>query len=54
MKPLIKSKYVDLSFIPALILGIAYADKAIVILLGVFAIEIKTWSFNKKTKPRTF
>jgi hypothetical protein len=54
MKPLFRNNTIELSLIKGLLAGIGYEDGKIIIVIGMFALEIKTWAFNRKPRPKSF
>ena len=54
MKTLFRNNTIELSLVKGLLAGIGYDDGRIIIMIGMFVIEIKTWAFNRKSHPKSF
>ena len=54
MKTLFRNNTIELSLVKGLLAGIGYDEGKIIIMIGMFTLEIKTWAFNRKPRPKSF
>ncbi len=47
---LIHNNYLDLSIVKGILLGVAYHNEELMIVMGPFALEIKLWMFKPRPK----
>lgn len=54
MKTLFRNNTIELALIKGLLVGMGYEDGKIIIVIGMLTLEIKTWAFNRKPRPKSF
>ena len=54
MKQLFRSKYIDISLIKGIVVGVAKADDDYALMIGFIVIEFKPYNMFRKSKPSKY